>query len=177
MQISTQDLGTLGTFYGGVLHSLSPVWAWTSSFLVLLILILILILFARYIGRGPFVSVVAALYIAYAFYMAFPYAAYLPTAPALTALGARLALYAGFFIVSYLVLRRIAASDFISIGTLGLVVVSFFTAGFLLVLAYQSFPVREVYHFSPSLDKLFEAKEWFFAWFSAPLVSLFIFAK
>jgi hypothetical protein len=176
LALDATQIGQLTQFYGQAAHTLSPLWVWVSSFLFLIILVVFLIGFNRVMGHGPYVAIIAALYISYALYLAFPYADLLPSAPALTALSARLALYLGFFIISYLLLRKVAASDFVNIGTVGLIIVSFLTAGFIFVLAYQSFPVREVYHFSPSLDQLFATKEWFYAWFVAPIIGLFFFA-
>ena len=175
--INPQDLQGLAAFYGTAWHTISPAWAFASSFLILIILVLFLVGFGRFMGYGPFIGLIAALYISYALYVAFPYQEYLPSAPISTALAARVALYLALFVVSYLLLRKIAASDFVHIGTVGLLVISIATAGFLMALAYQNFPVREVYHFSASLDKLFAAKEWFFAWFAAPLATLFIFTR
>jgi hypothetical protein len=168
------QLQQVATFAG---HTFGPAWAWASSFLILIILFGLLFAFARVMDYGPYIALICALYIGYALYAAFPYASYLPSAPALTALAARLALYAAFFVASYLLLRKVAASDFIRVGTLGLIVISFLTAGFLMALAYQSFPVQSVYHFTPALDRLFAAKAWFFAWFIAPFVGLMLFTR
>ena len=176
LALTGDQLNTLANFYGSVGQQLTPAWVWASSFLVLIVIVLFLVGFARFMGYGPFVALVAALYIAYAMYFAFPYLNYLPSAPALTALAAQVALYFAFFVISYLLLRRVAASDFVHMGTVGLIVVSLATAGFIMALAYQSFPVQTVYHFSPQLDKLFATKEWFFGWFIAPFLSLYLFA-
>ena len=177
LALSGDQLGELANFYGSVGQTLSPAWVWASSFLFLIIILLFLVGFARFMGYGPFVGLIGALYISYALYSAFPYQAYLPSAPALTAIAAHLALYFGFFVLSYLLLRRVAASDFIHIGTIGLLLISLSTAGFIMALAYQSFTVQTVYHFSPQLDLLFANKEWFYAWFVAPVITLFVFAN
>ena len=177
LALTGDQLNQLATFYGQVGQTLSPAWVWASSFLVLIIIVLFLVGFARFMGYGPFVALIAALYIAYAMYFAFPFLNYLPSAPALTALAAQVALFLAFFLISYLLLRRVAASDFVHMGTLGLVVVSLATAGFIMALAYQSFPVQTVYHFTPQLDQLFATKEWFFGWFIAPFITLYVFAN
>lgn len=158
-------------------HTLTPVWAFISSFLILFILIIVLVGFSRIMGYGPYIGLIAALYIGYALYVAFPYVSYLPTGPALTALAARVALYLLFFGISYVLLRRVAASDFVELHSLGVIVTAFLTAGFIMTLAYQTFPVQAIYHFSPQLDKLFAAKEWGFAWFAAPILGLMVFAR
>jgi len=173
--VNSQDVAGLFKFYGTIGHSLTPVFAFTSSFLILIILVLVLVIWGRFMGYGPFIGGIAALYIAYALYVAFPYANYLPSAPALTAIAAHVALFIGFFVLGYIVMRRVSASDFIHVGTIGLILISCFVAGFIMTLAYQSFAVQEIYHFSPALDKLFATKEWFFAWFAAPIVGLLIF--
>ncbi len=167
----------LGQVVAVASQTLSPAWVWASSVLILIILVVALVGFARVMGYGPFVGLIGALYIAYALYAAFPYSDYLPTAPAWTALGARVALYLAFFVAGYVILRKVAASDFVRIGSIGLIIIAFLTAGFIMALIYQSFPVRTVYHFSAPLDALFAAKEWFFAWFVAPLVGLFFLAR
>ncbi|HVW82728.1 MAG TPA: hypothetical protein VHC68_02170 [Candidatus Paceibacterota bacterium] len=176
LALDASQLGQLADFYGGVAHTLSPAWSYASSFLILIVLVLFFVGFARLMGYGPFVGLIAALYIGYALYAVFPYGEYLPSGPPMTALGARVALYLGFFVISYILLRKIAASDFVHIGTVGLIVIAVCTAGFIMALAYQSFPVRTVYQFSASLDQLFAAKEWFFAWFAAPIAALYLFA-
>jgi hypothetical protein len=73
-------------------------------------------------------------------------------------------------------MRRVVVSDFIHIGSLGLILLSFLAAGFLLALAYHVFPVAQVYHFTPALDMLFASKTYFFFWFIAPAVGLFFLA-
>jgi hypothetical protein len=151
-------------------------WNSLSDFLIVLILVLIFFLLARYVGRGPFVAVLLSFYTAYAVYTTFPYGGLLPSAPAITALGTRVALYLALVFVFYIILRRVVVSDFIYIGLIGLLVLSFLSTGFVLALAYQVFPVASVYHFTPALDLLFAPKMYFFWWFIGPAVGLFVFA-
>jgi hypothetical protein len=152
-------------------------WGAMSDFLIIIILLGILYFFARYAGRGPFVGVLLAFYCAYALYAVFPYVAFLPTAPALTALLSRVGLYLAFVIAFYIILRRVVVSDFLYIGTFGLIILSFLGAAFLLALAYQVFPVASVYHFTPAIETLFASEKYFFWWFSAPAVGLFFLAR
>lgn len=152
-------------------------WAWGGDFLIVIVLVAFLFLFAWYIGRGQLVALLLAFYAGYAVYTVFPYASYLPTAPALTALLAHVGVYLGFSLVAYLILRRVVVSDFLYIGPIGLAILSFLGAGFLLALAYHVFPVHDVYTFTPAIDKLFAAKDFFFWWFGAPLVGLFFLAR
>lgn len=168
----TPVLAELSQVTTTAVHVLTPLWSFVDGFLILIVLFGLLFAFARVMDYGPFIALIAALYIGFALYVAFPYASYLPTAPAMTALGARLALYGVFTIMSYIILRKVAASDFINMSLVGSLIVSLLTAGFLMALAYQSFPVRDIYQFTPSLDQLFAAKEWFFAWFIAPLIGI-----
>jgi FtsH-binding integral membrane protein len=118
-----------------------------------------------------------SLYVGYALYAVFPYASYLPQTPAMPALAASIAVFIGLSFIAYLVLRRTVASDFVSIGFFGLIVLAFLGAGFLLALAYHVFPVRDVYTFTPTIDALFASKQFFFAWIVAPLVGLFFFVR
>ena len=152
-------------------------WSAAGDFLIVIILLAVFFFFARYAGRGPFVGVLLALYSAYALYAAFPYAALLPTAPAATALLARVGLYLAFVIAFYIILRRVVVSDFLYIGTFGLLILSLLASAFLLALAYHVFPVALVYHFTPAIDALFAPEKYFFWWFAAPAVGLFFLAQ
>ncbi|OYV62899.1 MAG: hypothetical protein B7X03_03835, partial [Parcubacteria group bacterium 21-58-10] len=150
-------------------HTALTVWNGASDFLIVLVLLSVFFLFAWYVGRGPFVAVLLALYGAYAVYAVFPpqFMAYLPSAPALTALLAHVGLYAGLTLAFYIVLRRVVVSDFLYIGIFGLIALSFLGAAFLLALAFHIFPVADVYHFTPAIDLLFAPKQYFFWWFVA----------
>ncbi len=158
-------------------HTLTSTTSFISAFFAVLVLAAAFFLFARYVGRGQFVAFLISLYTGYALYSIFPFMSSLPSAPASTALIARLVLFAVLSFVTYLVLRRIVVSDFLSIGTLGLVALSLLGAGFLLALAYQVFSARDVYTFTPSVDALFAAKTYFFWWIAGPLIGLFAFAR
>lgn len=153
--------------------------AWNSvgDFLIIIILFGILFLFAWYIGRATLVSILLSFYAAYALYVTFPYASLLPSAPALTALLAQLALYGGFTLAFYIILRRVVVSDFLYVGIFGTIILSFLGATFLLTLAYHVFPVSTVYHFTPAVDALFLSKQYFFWWFTAPGIGLFFLAR
>lgn len=152
-------------------------WNAASDFLVIIILFGVLFLFAWYIGRATLVSVLLAFYAAYAVYVIFPYAEYLPTAPAMTALLSHIGLYAAITLLFYIILRRVVVSDFLYVGILGTIILSFLGATFLIALAYHIFPVADVYRFTPAIDLLFAAKEYFFWWFSAPAIGLFFLAR
>ncbi len=152
-------------------------WAWGTDFLIVIILFSTFFLFAWYRGRGPFIGLILAFYAAYGAYTVFPYGAYLPSAPALTALVSAIAVYSALTLIAYLILRRVVVSDFVYIGLFGLILLAFLSAGFALALAYHVFPVQDVYTFTPAVNALFAAKQWFFWWFIAPLLGLFFLAR
>lgn len=158
-------------------HTALSAWNFGSDFLIIIVLVLLFFIFARGVGRGPFVALLLSFYCAYALYFTFPYMQYLPTAPALTALLSQLGVYFGLSFLFYVILRRVVVSDFLYIGLFGLLILSFLGAGFLLALAYHVFPVDSVYHFTPALDLLFAAKAYFWWWFAAPAIGLFFFAR
>src|SRR3989344_4722811 len=82
-----ETFAPVGTFItGNVVSS----WDVISGFLVVIVPALVLFYIGWYIGRGPFVAILLALYAAYAVYIVFPYTGILPSAPPLTALAARL---------------------------------------------------------------------------------------
>lgn len=152
-------------------------WNVASDFVIIIVLLSAFFLFAWYIGRGPLVAILLAFYCAYAIYLIFPYASYLPTAPALTALLSKAGVYFGLAFVFYVILRRVVVSDFLYVGMVGLLALSFFGAAFLIALAYHVFPVAEIYRFTPAIDALFAPKEYFFWWFVAPAIGLFFLAR
>lgn len=153
------------------------VWSGASDFLIILILLSVFFLFAWQVGRGPLVAVLLAFYGAYAIYITFPYESLLPTAPAKTALFSHIGFYAVVTLVFYIILRRVVVSDFLYVGLLGLIALSFLGAGFLLALGYHVFPVASVYTFTPAVDLLFAPQAYFFWWFSAPAIGLFFLAR
>lgn len=158
-------------------HTALSAWGIASAFLAVIIVSAVLFLFAWYVGRGPFVALLLSLYGAYALYTVFPFMTSVPNTPALTGLIAHLGLYAALAFVFFLVLRRVIVSDFLYIGIFGLIALSVLGAGFLFALAYQVFPVTDVYHFTPSIDALFAPQQYLFWWIAAPLAGLFIWAR
>lgn len=158
-------------------HTALTVWNLGGSFLIIIVLMAFFFLFAWYVGRGPFVAIMLSYYGAYAIYKAFPYEGYLPQAPLLTALVAHIALYAGLGLAFYIVLRRVVVSDFLYVGTIGLLILSFLAAAFLIAIAYHEFGVTSIYHFTPALNTLFAHEQYFFWWFVAPAIGLFFLAR
>jgi len=151
-------------------------WSFASDFLIIIVLLSVFFFYAWYVGRGQFVAVLLSFYCAYALYVSFPFLSILPTAPAITALLAHAGLYAALTSAFFIILRRVVVSDFLYVGIIGLIILSFLASAFLLALAYHVFPVAAVYTFTPPLDLLFAPKEYFFWWFIAPAIGLFFLA-
>ena len=169
-----ETFAPVGTFItGNVVSS----WDVVSGFLIVIVPALVLFYIGWYVGRGQLVAILLALYAAYALYVAFPYTGILPSAPPITALATRLALYLGLVFLFYIILRRVVVSDFLYIGILGLALLCVLGATFLVALAYHVFPVVDVYQFNPALNMVFAAKQYFFWWFIGPAIGLFFFAK
>ena len=171
---ATQGLAQVNTL---ATHTALTLWASIGNFVVLLALAGLFFLFARYVGRGPFVALLLSLYAGYAIYVAFPYAGLLPSAPALTAVLTHAALYLALVILFYIILRRVVVSDFLYIGIFGHIVLSALGAAFLIALAYHAFSIADVYHFNSSIALLFAPARYFFWWFIAPAVGLFVLAR
>ncbi|MDP1707426.1 MAG: hypothetical protein Q8L30_02640 [bacterium] len=152
-------------------------WSFGSDFLIILILLAVIFLFAWYVGRGPFVSLLLAFYAAYAIYVIFPYKSLLPDTPATTSLLGEVGLYFALVLLFFIILRRVIVSDFLYIGIFGLITLSFLGAAFLLALAFQIFSVTDIYNFTPAVSALFAPKASFFWWFSAPAIGLFFLAR
>jgi hypothetical protein len=171
---ATQGIAQVNTL---ATHTALTIWNGMSDFLIVLVLVGIFFLFAWYVGRGPFVAVLLAFYCAYALYVMFPYMSYLPTAPALTALLARIGVYLGLSLFFYIILRRVVVSDFLYVGVFGLIALSFLGAAFLIAISYNIFNITSVYQFTPAIDLLFAPAKFFFWWFAAPAIGLFFLAR
>ena len=169
--------GTVAQASTLVTHTALSAWAVANNFLVVIILFVLLFVFAKYVGRGAFVALIISFYAAYAPYIIFPYTSLLPTAPALTAFLAHVGLYAVFVIIFFIILRRVISSDFIYIGNIGLIILSFLGTGFLIALASHVFLISSVYQFTPAISALFSPDKYFFWWFSAPAIGLLFLAR
>jgi hypothetical protein len=158
-------------------HTTTSIWASAGDFLILFILVMFFFAFAWYVGRGQLVAIMLSYYGAYAIYIAFPYESLLPSAPPITALLAHAGLYAALGFAFYVVLRRVVVSDFLYVGNVGLIILAFFAATFIIALLYHLFPLTPIYHFTPAMDVFFAPKEYFFWWFIAPALALFFLAR
>lgn len=152
-------------------------WGVAGDFFIIIALSAAFFLFARYVGRGPFVALLLSFYGAYALYATLPYLSLLPTAPAMTAFLAHVGVYVALAVVFYLILHRVIISDFLYIGVFGLIVLSLLGSAFLLALGYHIFSIADVYRFAPVIELLFTPEKYFFWWFAAPVVGLMFFAR
>ena len=173
---STSVASSVSNISALVTHTALSVWSMAGEYLIILIPLGVFFVFAWYIGHGPFVSILLSFYGGYAIYSVFPFMSSLPSSPALTAFGAHVGLYAVLVFIFFLILRRVVISDFMHIGLLGLIVLSLAGAGFLIALGLHTFNLSSFYHLNTAITALFPAK-YFFYWFSAPAVGLFIFAR
>lgn len=171
---ASSSIAQVNTLATQTVHSL---WNFGSDFLIVIALFAAFFLFVWYIGRGPLVALLLALYAGYAVYSFFPYTSLLPTSPATTTLFSHLGLYAAITFIFFIILRRVVVSDFLYIGLFGIISLSFLGAAFLLALAYHVFPVASIYHFTPAVALLFAPKAYFFWWFVGPALGLFFFAR
>jgi len=77
----------------------------------------------------------------------------------------------------FVLIKRLTGGGFGSLSFVPNLVLSFLAAGLVLVLGYHVFDVNNIYEFSQPLNQLFEPEGYFFWWFIAPLLGLFIFAR
>jgi hypothetical protein len=150
-------------------------WALTLNFLVLLALTIGMIIFS-YRSRGGIISLVIALYVGYALYIVFPY-----TTTALSFGGTILIkalisiiLFIIATIIPYIFIERLTHGGFGVLSFVPRFVLSFLAAAFLIAIAYHVFDVNHLYTFPKPLDQLFAPDEYFFWWYIAPLVGLFL---
>lgn len=154
--------------------------SFATDFLAIIILFGVFFAIAWWRGMNVLASLIFSLYGAYALYIFFPYSETILSwgSTSLTTLTISLGLFAFFTAIFYFTLRRVVSADYILGGRhLAVGILSFFITTFIVVLAYHVFPVRDVYTFTPAIDSLFASKQFFFWWFVAPLVGLFIFTR
>lgn len=158
-------------------HYLVGIWSVISGFLIIIGLTFALFSYAWYVGYGQLIGLLLSFYLAYGMYAAFPYLDYLPQSPPWTALAAHIGFYIALVVVFKLILNRITASDFLGVGTMGVLILCFTGAAFLFALAFHVFQVPDLYHFTPAISRLFAPDQFFFWWFISPAVALFVWGK
>ncbi|MEK9160632.1 MAG: hypothetical protein AAB440_01165 [Patescibacteria group bacterium] len=154
-------------------------WLWTGNFLALIVLTVIFLFFAMKGGRSGLISFILALYAGYAIYVVFPYTDFIVamggTAPVKAILS--LVIFGAATFLPFIVIRRLTGGGFGSLTFIPNLILSFLAAAFLLVLGYHVFDISNIYQFSQPLDQLFAPEGFFFWWFIAPLIGLFLLAR
>ncbi|HRH55621.1 MAG TPA: hypothetical protein PK609_02025 [Candidatus Paceibacterota bacterium] len=149
--------------------------AFIGNFLVLLIIAGILFFFALRTGRSMLISFILSLYIGFALFSIFPYKEMflIGDSPLVRAVSG-IVLFGVFTAFPYVLLRRASTSGSMRIHPVTLAVLAFVAGGFVLALGYHVLNIAAVIPLTPSLDLLFAPDQYFFWWFVAPLVGIFI---
>lgn len=160
-------------------NGVSEVWLLAGNFLALLVLTVVVLAFAMRGGRNALISLILALYAGYALYMVFPYTETVVGAGEGAMMQAIISVI--LFILAtfppFVLIRRLTGGGFGSLSLVPNLILSLLTAGFLLALGYHVFDVSNIYSFPQPLDQLFAPTGYFFYWFIAPLIGLFILAR
>lgn len=154
-------------------------WALTGSVLALLILTGALLVFAMRGGRSALISLILAFYAGYAIYAVFPYKDVLLSAGGTPLIRTLLsiAIFTVGTIVPFVLIKRLTSAGFGSLSFVPNLFLSLLAASFLLALGYHLFAISSVYPLTDTLDAAFAPSQYFFYWFVAPLIGLFIFAR
>ena len=154
-------------------------WLWAGNFLALIILSGVLLVFAMRSGRTGLVSLILALYSGYALYIAFPYTTNVIEAGGTPLVQAILSviLFIAASVPGFILVRRFTGGGFGMLSIIQNLILSVLTSAFLMALGYHVFDVSNIYTFSQPLDQLFAPEGYFFYWFIAPLVGLFVLIK
>lgn len=129
-----------------------------------------------YRSRGGIISLIVAMYMGYGIYLLFPYTDMLlgwVHTPLLKTVVS-IAVYLVSIIIPYIFLERLTSGGFGILSFVPRFVLSFVAATFLLAIAYHVFDINHLYTFPAPINQLFEPDKYFFAWFIAPLVALFM---
>jgi hypothetical protein len=154
-------------------------WLWGGSFLALIVLTVILLIFALRGGKGGLISLILALYAGYAIYVGFPYTDLVVSAGGTALIKAviSIGLFLGASLLPFLVIRRLTSGGYGSLSFIPNLLLSVLSAGFLLALGYHVFDISNIYTFTEPLKQLFAPEGFFWWWFIAPLIGLFLFAR
>ena len=154
-------------------------WLWGGNFIALIILTAILLIFAMRGGRSGLISLMLSFYVGYALYMLFPFANVVvgaggtPLIKALLSVG----MFIAATIIPFLIIKRITGGGFGSLSFFQNLLLSLLASAFLLALGYHVFDIHQIYTFPAPMNQLFEPEGFFFYWFVAPLLGLFLFAR
>ncbi|MBP6860077.1 MAG: hypothetical protein KBC38_00740 [Candidatus Pacebacteria bacterium] len=159
----------------------SAVDAWTllSSVLALVVLTAVLLVFGLRGGRSALVSLILAMYAGYAIYAVFPFTSTILAfgSDAMVRTILSVAIFVVATILPYLIIKRLTSAGFGSLSFVPNLILSFLAAAFLLALGYQLFAISSVYPLTDTLHAAFAPTKYFFYWFIAPLLGLFLFAR
>jgi len=150
-------------------------WALVGNFLLLIILTVLMVLFS-YRSRGGIISLVIAMYAGYAIYVLFPFTQTIIGFGTTTLVKAiiSIGLYVLASIVPVIFTQRLTHGGIGILSAVPRFVVSFLAAAFIIAVAYHVFGISHLYTFPKPLDQMFAPNQYFFWWFIAPLVGLFI---
>ncbi len=159
--------------------SASNAWLLVGNFLVLIVLTIALLIFSMRGGRSALISLILALYGGYAIYVVFPYTDMIVGAGGSQLVQAVISilLFLAATAIPFILIRRITGGGFGSLSLIPNTVLAFLAASFLLAVGYHVFDLSNIYSFPQPLDGLFAPEGYFFWWFIAPLVGLFILAR
>lgn len=146
-----------------------------SNFIVLIVLTVLFVLIS-YRSRAGIISLAVSFYMGYALYIVFPYSSQIidsggsPVVKALISV----AIYAACCAIPFLFIERLVTGGIGVVSVFPRFGLSFLCAAFLMALSYHTFQIHEIYTFPEPLNSLFAPDQFFFYWFVAPLIGLFI---
>ena len=148
-----------------------------GNFLVLLIVAGVFFFFALKVGRAAFITLIMSLYAGFALFTVFPYTKLLVGDAPMTVFVANAIVFGVLTFFPYVLLRRISTSGSIHINPLLLAGLAFLAAGLVLAIGYHVLGLSAAIPLTPSLTALFAPDSYFFWWFAAPLVGIFLTAR
>ena len=166
-KVATPDVGV-------ALHStLDLLFGFGSDLFVFIAVAAVVAIFAFYFGRDRLMPLVAGIYAALVLYAHFPYFSYLQ---------GNAYLEIGYFVLCT-VLALIAFSGLAGfmassgLGIIKVVALTLITAGFIMAIAVNVLPVKELHTWSPATLAVFANPQFYFAWLVAPVFGVFLFGK
>jgi len=167
LMLQVANFATQSTTHAGAL---------LGNFLALVVLTGIMIGFSYWSGRGGIISLVVAFYAGYGIYLVFPYTTQIIDAGGAPLMKAILSIliFAFATVVPFIFIQRLVGGGFGVLSFVPRFALSFLAACFLLALAYHVFDFTHIYTFPEPMNTLFAPNEYFFWWFIAPLVGLFL---
>lgn len=165
---------------GNVATELSATaWVWAGNFLALIVLTLTLALLAMRSGGSGLISLNISLYSGYALYSVFPYRDLIIASGSTPLVQAVISiiLFAVATILPYLCIVRLTAQSFGGLSIIQNLLLSLLASTFILALSYHVFDLSNIYSFSEPLNQLFEPEGYFFYWFIAPIIGVYLLAR